>query len=316
MVKIIDLTGQKHGRMTVLGFAECRNNLAYWLARCDCGVEKIVPGARLRSGRVQSCGCLHREAITNQLIDLTGQKFGRLSVLQFVCHKQGSSHWLARCDCGTEKIVAGNRLRSGGTKSCGCLGREMLRERATKHNGRHTRLYSIWSGMNTRCTNNNVASYANYGGRGIKICDEWQHSFAAFRDWALLNGYQSDLQLDRIDNDGPYTPLNCRWVSHKENANNTRRNRYITCPDGTRKTLARLAEETGINYHALLARLRRQPDIDYNSLIADLCKPRLVGGKTLRQIAKETGISYSTLHCRCLANPSIAYEEIIKPPKK
>lgn len=173
--------------------------------------------------------------------DLTDEKFGRLTakIRLGAADKWGSSLWECQCDCGNIVRVRVDNLTRGITKSCGCLKREVAvvttkrrnqEDRSLKygklvHGGTGTRLFRIWCAMRSRCTDANNPAYKHYGGRGIKICDEWIKDFANFRDWALGNGYKEDLEIDRENNDGNYEPGNCRWVIHQVNMTNTRRSK-------------------------------------------------------------------------------------------
>lgn len=190
-------------------------------------------------------------------MDLTGQRFGRLVVERYSGNdSSGHSSWICKCDCGNTKEARGSHLKRGYIQSCGCLATDMLRERSTKHGLEHTRLYRIWSGMLKRCYNTKSNRYQRYGGRGITVCQEWRDSIEKFVSWSISNGYRDELTLDRIDNDGPYSPENCRWATMKEQTNHTRRNRLVTI-GGVTKTISQWAEEKRINIGTVYSRLKR-----------------------------------------------------------
>ena len=162
-----------------------------------------------------------------------GDIFGRLKVIKkdkSHIEKSGKvrSKWLCICSCGNKVSVLGTNLRKGNTMSCGCLWKEVSQKIKTKHGLRNTRLYGIWSGIRKRTLNENCKDYKNYGGRGIYICKEWLDDFKAFYEWAISNGYKNNLTIERINVNGNYEPNNCKWATHKEQSQNTRRTNIIT----------------------------------------------------------------------------------------
>lgn len=193
--------------------------------------------------------------------DITGRRFGRLTVIGIAGrdnHRQVI--WRCRCDCGKEANVRGYSLRSGNTQSCGCLADERRAETHRKHGGTHTRLYRIWGGMKARCFSPNEPCYPYYGGRGIKVCDEWL-SFETFQTWAISHGYRDDLTIDRINVNGHYEPSNCRWATLKVQQNNKRSNRVIEF-NGESRTLQEWAEAIGINHSTLIERIERWGSVE------------------------------------------------------
>jgi hypothetical protein len=183
-------------------------------------------------------------------IEIGGMRFGRWTVLDYA----GGYRWNCRCDCGTERAVHGGSLRRGITN--GCIKCHPGRGSRRTHGQKRTRLYNIWSNMIGRCENTKDAAFQNYGGRGISICPGWRMSFETFRDWALSNGYEPHLTIDRRDNDGNYEPGNCRWITYAEQNRNYRRNRPIEYL-GRTVLVCDLAAEVGLPQDVLKNRIFR-----------------------------------------------------------
>lgn len=192
-----------------------------------------------------------------KFIDLTGKRFGRLFVIERGENdKQKKPMWKCQCDCGEYVTVRGAALSQGHTVSCGCY----CREKHTTHGGFGTRLYKIWQSMNDRCCCETHPAYADYGNRGIRVCEEWL-DFAKFREWALENGYDKTAPkwkctLDRKDVNGNYEPSNCRWVDMKVQGRNKRNNRLLEY-NGEQHTLSEWSEILGVGYQTLYARITR-----------------------------------------------------------
>lgn len=199
---------------------------------------------------------LHKGAATVSRIDLTGQRFGRLVVEAF-SHSNNGAYWRCICDCGTPQTTRATLLRNGTVRSCGCGARYAAKEncaaaRAKRSvNSEHSRkLKDLYRNMRDRCDNPENKRWANYGGRGISVCNAWKCNRRQFYEWVLVNGYRPGLQLDRIDVNGDYSPENCRFVDAFTQMNNTTRNIYITW-QGERMSLTQWSREIGVSYSAL-----------------------------------------------------------------
>lgn len=239
-----------------------------------------------------------------KLIDLKGKRFGRLQV---ICRDNTVSnhravYWVCKCDCGKIKSVTGNSLKNGGTKSCGCLRRDNLyNKRHTKYTDIHNnnaRLFNIWHSMHDRCYSEKFKQYHNYGGRGIKVCEEWHgdDGFVNFVKWAKENGYSGHLTIDRINVNDDYYPENCRWVTHKKQQNNRTNNRYITY-NGETRTLSEWCELYGYKFTTLTNRLDKLGlPFEIAITMDGLTKVEYNGKKTsIRRIAQIEHINYKKL---------------------
>lgn len=192
-------------------------------------------------------------------IDLRGKDFGKLHVIENEDYliKNGRTYFLCQCKCGSEpKFIQSYYLKTGHTQSCGCLKHE---EKIFTHGLTNTRLYRTYNSMKQRCYKEYDKAYKNYGGRGITICDEWldkENGFLNFYNWAINNGYEDSLTIDRKNNDGNYEPNNCRWVNDKTQSNNRRSNNLITI-DGITKNITQWAEEYDLCYSTIKSRIVR-----------------------------------------------------------
>lgn len=189
----------------------------------------------------------------SKIIDLTGKKFGRLTVIEYAESKRNGAQWLCVCECGNKKVYNGQSLRTGHTRSCGCYAREFIKINNSTHGQAKTRLYIIWGHMNARCNNKNTQYY---GERGITVYEEWKQDFTSFYNWSMENGYNDTLSIDRIDVNGNYDPDNCRWVTMKVQQRN-RSNNIKVMYKGEQTNLFELSEITGINIRALYSRYYR-----------------------------------------------------------
>ena len=188
--------------------------------------------------------------------DITGKRFGRLTVVSRAESKNSKTFWDCICDCGKSAKVHIYNLTIGKTQSCGCLNREIIVKNSKNHGLCAHPLYSIWKAVKRRCYNKNVSVFHYYGGRGIAICDEWICDFKNFYEWAIKNGYKSGLSIDRINNNGNYSPENCRWSTMSEQARN-RRNSMVVSYNGEAKHLLEWCKILGLNYGTVKGRLNK-----------------------------------------------------------
>ena len=199
--------------------------------------------------------------------ELPGQKFGKLLVVADTGIRQsGAVMWECQCDCGKRSVVRAAHLISGATRSCGCdCGRWKRDPIAAKY---PARLRRVWKNMKQRCYNPKSDSFKCHGEKGVVVCEEWER-FVPFAEWAINNGYQDHLTLDRIDNDGNYEPSNCRWATMKEQQNNRGNNRRITFNEKT-QTMAMWAEELGVSHSLIYQRIRNGMSVE-----EALAKPKI-----------------------------------------
>lgn len=244
-----------------------------------------------------------------------GQRFGRWEVIAPETIMDGRHKCLCRCSCEshTEKYVEKFNLIEGKSLSCGCLAKEEVAKRRTKHGKTNTRLYHVWASMRERCYCKTHEAYPNYGGRGIKLCDEWFNDYSSFEKWAYANGYNENAKkrectIDRIDVNGNYCPANCRWVTQKEQNNNMRKT-IILSYNGKTQSLLEWAEELNISPDTLRTRY------DKGWSVEDILNPNLqrspiivnYNGEThnLYTWSKLTGIAMNTLRNRYLKGYSL-----------
>lgn len=238
-----------------------------WDFECVCGKVITTTPYRVVSGHIKSCGCMryknivHKEHRRDNLQkvnpeDYIGMERNRLKVIGFIRPKEkGRTKLECQCKCGKIVYVLPYQFMNGAVKSCGCQRMDELHSRKTHGMSKHP-MYVEWSSMIGRCYNTNNSNYERYGGRGIYVCDEWKDSPENFIKWAEeTGGRQPGTTLDRSDNDGPYAPWNCRWVTMHEQSRNKRSNILLTF-NGKTQCLADWAKETGIQHETLRGRYK------------------------------------------------------------
>lgn len=239
--------GQRFGKLVVTSIDTEHGSRLRVLCRCDCGAAKPVRLAHLRTGATASCGCLTSIKRDTRFI---GKRFGRLVLQEFVERRKRETYWLAQCDCGKRIRCSVRAVRTGHTRSCGCLRTELSHARMRNHGMAGTPTYEVWCGMNWRCGN---AEDPDYGGRGIAVCDRWRDSFENFL--TDMGERPNGMTIDRYpNNDGNYEPGNCRWATAKQQANNRRTNHRVEV-NGRSATFAEWESITGISQDVIRHRI-------------------------------------------------------------
>lgn len=188
----------------------------------------------------------------SRIVDLVGQKYGRLTVIKLLSGGKQGARWLCQCSCGNTTTALSKSLKDSKSRSCGCLRNEVASTHHTTHGLTDSPVYDVWTSMMQRCTNPNNPNFLHYGGRGIDVCERWKSFENFFTD---MGHKPKDLSLDRIDVNDGYSPSNCRWATNKEQGRNTRRNTFIEY-NGKSRCLSEWSEITGIHKGTLLYRLR------------------------------------------------------------
>jgi hypothetical protein len=220
-----DLTGQKFGRLTVLRLADSKKRgRRSWICRCSCSSNSdvtLTTGA-LTSGNTRSCGCLVSDTAAFRGKNLVDCVFGRWTVLALSPNRGRTRYWSCQCACGTKREVSGANLASGRSRSCGGC----LKGYVTKYLRRlYSREYESWAGMKARCLTTSCNGFDDYGGRGIKVCDRWLHSFVDFLE--DMGPRPLGQSIQRLDKEGDYTPDNCEWTTPAEQVTEKRSDLYL-----------------------------------------------------------------------------------------
>ena len=244
-INLENLIHKKYGQLMILKAWRNERSEIYVQVRCNCGNETITRYRNLTSGKTSTCG----KCIKINLDNLIGQKFNHLTIIS-AYRKKGRIFVKAKCDCGIIKEYNYSSIKSNHTKSCGCINKLSYVSK---------RLYHIWKHMMERCYKENDSRYKDWGGRGIQVCNEWQDYFN-FEKWALDNGYQENLSIDRINNNKNYCPENCRWTTTKEQNRNKRNSIRINF-HGRNESLKTICEELNLNYSSIKYKLKKGIDI-------------------------------------------------------
>mgnify|MGYP000002957813 FL=1 len=266
-----DLAGKKFGKLTAVYRIKSEGTIgsgkpALWMCKCDCGNTKIMSSTRLIHGKTDNCGCMDSKCRNKKgqfvkgenVKDISGEKFGKLTVLKLDKIVNRKSYWIVRCECGTIKSVRSDTLKV--ITSCGCNKKkqDIINLGITNHHElTHHPVYSIWNAMINRCGNPHNKHYNNYGGRGIKVCEEWK-DIRIFSKWADETGFEpnKNLSIERKDVNGDYCPENCCWIDRKFQTRN-RRNTVMLKIDGVNKPLSEWCEIYNVPYEKVIGRYYR-----------------------------------------------------------
>ena len=258
MSKPNDLTGMKFGRWTAIELAPSNDGRVKWVCECECHTRREVFAANLTRGMSVSCGCYGQDSRSEKRMreahKLIGNTYGRLTVVDILPpmpKKPMQAKCICRCNLNEIKecIVSIPSMINGHSTSCGCvaldLGKTKSGQFKTKHGGGGTHLYGVWRNMIARCHKEGARGYNRYGGKGIKVCDEWLYSFETFREWALAHGYREGLSIERKINTLGYCPENCTWIEFKNQNKNKSNVIYIEI-DGKIKHMSDWCKITGV----------------------------------------------------------------------
>lgn len=255
-----DYTGSVFGRLTVLAMVKRANSKnSYCLCKCECGNEKEIRLDALKNGSAKSCGCLKKP-------DYTGERFGFLTVLkmEYIEHNR-KSFCVCKCDCGNAKLIRTDALLANKVFSCGCVTKDLIRIKVTKHGQSYNRIYRIYKDMVNRCTNSNFFGFNCYGGKGIKYSSDFD-TFEKFYKWSMNNGYNDKCDIHRLDSNQDYTPKNCVWIPHNEHMKlhgNMRRKKVIAINPETNQTEKRFNSVTDAvqNYGGCVKQALKDPNL-------------------------------------------------------
>lgn len=253
-MKRVDLSkGDVFGKWVVCSFAGVRSGKKqYWTCVCECGKMKDLCKYELINGKTTHCGC-NRKKPTGYGIDLSGNRYGKLTIVSFAYRKNRRPYWNCICDCGKTKILNGESIKIGYTTSCGCVFKKVVKEVNKTHGLSNTPIYNVWSTMRARCNNPNNKSYERYGGRGIKVCKRWGKFSNFYEDMGA--SYEAGLSIERLKVNKGYYKSNCIWSDTETQSMNKTNTLRVTI-DGKTMTLKDWCKLSEISYKTAFRRLK------------------------------------------------------------